>query len=536
VYALGALFVVLATAAAWRWYQLRSPGTLVLAFAACGLGATNHTFMAVYALGLAIFAAAVEPALLRHPGRIAAAGAAFVAGLLPYAYLPLRSRQDPVLDWGNPETLQGFFDVVLRRDFWQRAWVESPSDLLAVIGDWAVSLGEESAWIGAALALLGLVAGVRRRWPVGLFVLVMLGNVSALALHGSRADLFIWHRYYIPSYVMLALLAGLGAQLLIERLPRPARVLPLALPLVLLVVGFQAHDRSRYRLAEAFSEEVLRALPPGAHLIATDDNVLFVLMYLHLVEGRRPDVNLILQGVGGIERPPLRFDPEREPLFMVDHPNWQLPSLEIVPVGVVFRAWRAGVPLPPVVLPDGPLPGEVDPRVPKDYLTRCLIGHYHYMLGVTSEPRDWLRARSEFEAVIEIAPDSDVLQYNLGLIFRRNGLLDDASAAFARAHAANPRALQSASRPRASERLAELRDERKRLAALEAALAAAPELRGLEPETPGYHERLAALLEERGETVAARGHRLHALEKGAASRTVSSVDAGPRAVAPGQRE
>jgi tetratricopeptide (TPR) repeat protein len=379
------------------------------------------------------------------------------------------------------------------------------------------------------------VAGVRRGWPVGLFVLVMLGNVAALALHGSRADLFIWHRYYIPSYVMLALLAGIGSQVVIERLPRRARVLPLALPAFLVVAGFQAHDRSRYRLAEAFSEEVLRALPPGAHLIATDDNVLFVLMYLHLVEGRRPDVDLILQGVSGIERPPLRFDPEREPLFLVDHPNWQLPSLEVVPVGVVFRAWRAGGPPPPVALPGDHLPGETDPRVPKDYLTRCLIGHFHYMLGITFEERDWLRARRELGAVTAIAGDSDVLQYNLGLIFRRNGLLEDASAAFARADAANPRPLQSASRPRASDRLAELRAERERLAALEAALAADPALRALEPGTPAYHERLATLLEVRGEMLAARGHRLRALEKGGAPPAVSWLDPGPGAGPSGQR-
>ncbi len=534
VYALGALFVVLATAAGWRWHRLRSPRALALAFFVCGLGATNHTIMAVYALGFAIFAAAVEPSLVRRPGRIAAVGAAFAAGLLPYAYLPWRSRQDPLLDWGNPETLRGFFDVVLRREFWDRAWVESPADLLAVAGNWALGLGQESAWIGAALALLGLVAGARRSWPVGLFVLVMLGNVTAMALHGSRADLFIWHRYYIPSYVMLALLAGLGSQVLIERLPRRARVLPLVLPAFLVVAGFQAHDRS-YVLAEAFSEDVLRALPPGAHLIASDDNVLYVLMYLHWVEGRRPDVDLILQGVSGIERPPLRFDPEREPLFLVDHPNWQLASLEIVPVGVVFRAWRAGGPSPPLILPADHLPGETDPRVPKDYLTRCLIGHFHYMLGVTFEQRDWLRARRELEAVTAFAPDSDVLQYNLGLIFRRNGLLDDASAAFERADAANPRPLQSASRPRASDRLAELRAERERLATLEAHFATDPALRALEPGTPAYHERLAGLLEARGETLAARGHRLRALEKGGAPPAVSWLDPGPGAGPSGQR-
>ena len=44
-------------------------------------------------------------------------------------------------------------------------------------------------------------------------LLVMAVNFFAVAFHGSRSDIFIWHRYYIPSYAMAALLvqAGVGA-------------------------------------------------------------------------------------------------------------------------------------------------------------------------------------------------------------------------------------------------------------------------------------------------------------------------------------
>ena len=41
----------------------------------------------------------------------------FFFGLTIYLYLPLRSMQAPPLDWGDPETLERFFDVVLRRQF-----------------------------------------------------------------------------------------------------------------------------------------------------------------------------------------------------------------------------------------------------------------------------------------------------------------------------------------------------------------------------------------------------------------------------------
>src|SRR6185295_14604069 len=111
-------------------------------------------------------------------------------------------------------------------DFWPRAWLESPADVPVILADYLGSIVVELAWGGAALAILGAIAGRRRGWPVLLPLLVMAGNVAALALHGSRTDLFIWHRYYIPSYAMAALLAGMGTQILIERLPRALHALP----------------------------------------------------------------------------------------------------------------------------------------------------------------------------------------------------------------------------------------------------------------------------------------------------------------------
>jgi hypothetical protein len=462
VYTLNALFVVLATTLAVRWDTRRERSSLVAAFVCCGLGAANHAFMAIFAVALAIFvgwrarrAVATRDALW--------AGVAFLAGLAPYLYLPLRSRADPPLDWGNPETLRGFLDVVLRRTFWARAWLERPGDLVPIAADYLRSVGRELGWAGAALAAIGAVVAPRR-WGglVLLLGLVLLGNLAALALHGSRHDLFVWHRYYIPSYVVLALLAGLGCDLIVRALPRPLHLLPLAIPLLLLVGGWHEHDRSRYRIAEAFADLVLDSLPPGAHLAATDDNVLFAIMYRHVAEGRRPDVDLILQGVGG-EMPPLRFDPDRDRLYFTHHPNWTLPALEITPVGVVFRVQRAGRPqpaLPP--LPDE-LPGEHDPRVPKDSLTRSLVAHFHYMLGFTWADRDWPRARRELERAAMAAPDDDVLFYNLGLLYWRHGSLDDAAIAFARSDAINPRHLASASRARAADRLAEVNAARARL-------------------------------------------------------------------------
>jgi tetratricopeptide (TPR) repeat protein len=511
VYALNALFVAAATAAAFSWHRSRAERALLLAFLLCGSGAANHTFMAVYALALAALVLAVEPALARRPRQAALCLSAFVVGLLPYLYLPLRSRADPVLDWGNPDTPRRFLDVVLRRGFWGRAWVETPLDAVAVVLDYLRGLGAELLWVGAALALVGLYAGRRRRLPVLLPVLVMAANLGAVALHGSRTDIFVWHRYYIPSYMMASLLAGMGGHWLIERLPRALRLLPLLLPALALFAGWGRFDRSRYRIAEDFSRKLLGGLPPGASLAASDDNILFVLIYLHWVEGQRPDIDLILEGVGGADLPRRRFNPDSDPLFLTHHPNWSLRELDVVPVGLVFQTVRAGRPWPAPTLPETGPDGEHDPSIPKDFLTRNLIGHFHYMLGVTFEERDWRRAAGELRAATTAAPDNDVLFYNLGLIYWRNGLLIEALAAFRRADAINPRTIATAGRVRAGDRIAELLPEVERLRRIEQHLAAELQAERVGPGGARFHEAMAERLDLRGEGLAARGHRLRAL-------------------------
>jgi tetratricopeptide (TPR) repeat protein len=374
---------------------------------------------------------------------------------------------DPPLDWGNPETLDAFLAVVTRREFWGRKWLEGPADLAPITADYVKGLGAELLWIGAGLATVGAVGGWRRRRPVLLLLLVMAANLGSMAAHGSRSDIFIWHRYYIPSYLMAALLSGIGLEVLLARLPRGARLLPLALPALGLLLHFREFDRSRYRIAEDYSRTLLATLPPGAHLSASDDNILFVLIYLRLVEGLRPDVDLILQGVGDAKLPPLRFDPDDDPLFFTHHPNWSVANLDVVPIGLVFQTVRRGRPLPPAPALPQALDGEADSRVPKDYLTQNLIGEFHYMKGATLEARDFPAARREFEKAQAAAPDNDVLFYNLGLIFRRNGLPDEALAAFRRSHAINPRRIPGASQTLAAEKIRELEAETERQRARE---------------------------------------------------------------------
>ena len=218
VYSLNALFVVLASLVAVTWYQRREPKLLVASFFLAALGAANHTYMGIYLVLLMLFVVVTDPGVLRRPRLLLASAVAIGIGLAPYLYLPWRSRADPRLDWGNPESLRATLDVILRREAWERAWIEAPSDLLVIAADFLTAIGSELYWLGAALALVGLLVARRKGWPVGFLLLLILGNFFSMALHGSRTDLFYWHRYYIPTFAISALFAGLGLEVLRDRL------------------------------------------------------------------------------------------------------------------------------------------------------------------------------------------------------------------------------------------------------------------------------------------------------------------------------
>ena len=155
--------------------------------------------------------------------------------------------------------------------------------------------------------------------------------------------------------------------------------------------------------------------------------------------------------------------------------------------------------MPP--LPADGLAGAEDPKVPKDYLTRNLIGHFHFMRGLTLSGHDWANAFEELENAARAAPEDDVLFYNLGLHYSRNGLYPEALAAFERCHAINPRRVAAADGPLAADRIGEVGAEMRRLRAV--LLSLSSDLAPLAPRERAriLSERLAAA----GEAVAARG-------------------------------
>ena len=95
----------------WRW--------TILAFFLFGLGLNNHPTLVFLGPGLALFAWRTLPPVSRLEKSAALLKLSLWAALgwTLVLYVPIRSFQNPAIDWGNPETLRNLWRLITRSDY-----------------------------------------------------------------------------------------------------------------------------------------------------------------------------------------------------------------------------------------------------------------------------------------------------------------------------------------------------------------------------------------------------------------------------------
>jgi hypothetical protein len=259
VYTPGSALLVAILVCLLAWDTYRNPRYLALAGALGGLSLGVHMSVVLLAPAVGVFLllswwrarglgqAIWRPALL---------GALAGTGLMLVAFL--------ALDWNAPPA--NFFDSAVLPS--RSAWGYGPNELNTPFERLAFNLGgrqfrslmfadpgetmprlyqqyldglphELSRWV-LGLAGIGLLGLLVRRWRVaGLFLLAL----AAYAVYTFNYDLWDLYVFFIPSYVLLAILAGVGLGWLVDGLRRlvPWRVARLvaepALAVAVVAVG-----------------------------------------------------------------------------------------------------------------------------------------------------------------------------------------------------------------------------------------------------------------------------------------------------------
>jgi hypothetical protein len=276
-----------------------------------GLGLAHHrsTLLLLPAAALFVFQSRKWSGSWRR--RFSGTARALPLLLLPvllYLYIPLRAPRVPYADVIiGPNQVLALYQPTA-------AWLiqhvtgvgfssEFRTPAEAVRGG-AESLGwlvDELSWAGIALSILGAAWLFRRSRPLFTLTAVAFLTFVIFNLFYGIGDIRVFH---IPEYLIAALWAGLGVAAITWALLRTgapsglhqglalaACLAALALPLLLLVQGYPAADRSEDdRAARAWRGVLAGPIPRGAILVSNDRDEMTPLWYLQYVEGLRPDI------------------------------------------------------------------------------------------------------------------------------------------------------------------------------------------------------------------------------------------------------
>ena len=230
---------------------------------------------------------------------------AFVACVLPYLWMVVRSRMDPEISFYGPiSDFESLLFFVSRQGF-RNVDVSQSADIadkLDYQGFLLMEMVRQYTPVGAALAGFGLVQQFRRLNLSTAFALLAgwLGSSLVLgAMLGFDYEPLMKaaiRRYPLIPYGILAVWLVLALDALTSRVRRAAAAVRVGTFAALAAVVFLSHRDVNVRRDDTWARDyataVLESLDKGAVLFVHGDDDSFPIGYMNRVEGFRPDVTL----------------------------------------------------------------------------------------------------------------------------------------------------------------------------------------------------------------------------------------------------
>ena len=360
VYTLHAFFTILIIYLLLLWNAENDLRFLFLAAFCFGLSAGNHGTVAFYLPAILIlFFAWGKNKKIKN---LILTSLLFFLGFSVYLYLPIRSMADPIIDWGNPETLQNFYDQVTDRrhsefhfsklkahasemnpvsSFWDQS-LSIASKVGFVFSQLINDLASQCTWMMVIGFIGGAILCARKNLSLFIF-LFLIAAPNAAFFVGWREE------SYFPSYIVACLWAALFFYwLLYEKLfssvneisnlekgaelKKTARLSICAISgacvFWLMISNYSKTDRSESYFGEALLKKELLSVDDEGILIT--ENSWFNMAYYLDVMRLRDDVALVKAADFLEADPPSYLTPKRYPrLELPNGVEYQFGSFEV---------------------------------------------------------------------------------------------------------------------------------------------------------------------------------------------------------------
>ncbi len=249
----------------------------------------------------------------------------FLLGFSIYAFLPIRSRINPPLDWSNPENLENFIRVITRADYGSLSLTlgeKLPRNLATTLKQawrYLAYAGNDITFAGLAAAFLGWILWLKKdaKQCLAFLAFFLMSGIGFLVLGNLPFDAQsngILPRFYMLPAIPLALALAYLLDWLNQKFSPKLAALFILFPIYLIFrpLGTRAFSRHDFT-SNDYGRNMLKTLPPGAVLFMDGgDDTFYSLAYLTMVEKRRPDLELHDRG-GLIYKNPYGDDFRRIP-------------------------------------------------------------------------------------------------------------------------------------------------------------------------------------------------------------------------------
>ncbi len=345
----------------FRWQLRLTPRRLALLIFLTALSLGNHAATVLLVPAMAWVVVTSAPGLLRQPRVLLLGAIALLAGLSIYLLLPWLYLQQPAFNYVGRFTAAGTFEarnlldpanlwwLISGRSFAGQMLGYSTAELLGESARFARELSRAFFAIGLGPGLVGLFVWLRRRPRQGVALLLMFAANTLFYVNYRVIDK---STMFLPSYLVWALWAAMGYQVLLDWLAAPdydgarwmrplARVALVAGVVLAVVVTWAQVDQSDDWSTRRLAEETLAIVEPNAVVLGWWDTVPAV-QYLQMVEGARPDVLAINRFlISGNDLTLLIYEQiDRRPIYINSPPVEILGDIQAYAVGPVYRLER----------------------------------------------------------------------------------------------------------------------------------------------------------------------------------------------------
>ena len=258
----------------------------------------------------------------------------FIAGMLPYLYLPIASSRNPVIDWGNVKTFTNFIYHFTARNVQKRMFQLSSADYFQRFSVYMNIIFTDTVYFGI-LGIAAIIIGFKKLRYVQ-FMVALLLLVDAFFIIFLDEVPIQSEAYGIPSVLAVsigfsqiirifikeiktkieaknaepeetehdnqegstdhnrtasALIPGTPDEMIAMKRSQYALIL-FIMPLLFLVVHFTDNNRNSNFIPYDYNLNMIEQVPMNSVLFTREDNKTFVMVYLQAVEGIRKDLRI----------------------------------------------------------------------------------------------------------------------------------------------------------------------------------------------------------------------------------------------------